>query len=86
MTYVFEKEMKLAPLKVEYVMSSITNGIKVVDMWYDDKPSKISYMSDENRLNLMDELERDYLDKSKELMSNEEAEWLEGKAEIAMGI
>ena len=86
MTYVFEKEMKLAPLKVEYVMSSITNGIKVVDMWYDGKPSKISYMSDENRLNLMDELERDYLDKSKDLMSNEEAEWLEGKAEIAMGI
>ena len=86
MTYVFEKEMKLAPLKVEYVMSSITNEIKVVDMWYDGKPSKISYMSDANRLNLMDELERDYLDKSKDLMSNEEAEWLEGKAEIAMGI
>ena len=86
MTYVFEKEMKLAPLKVEYVMSSITNEIKVVDMWYDGKPSKISYMTDENRLNLMDELERDYLDKSKDLMSNEEAEWLEGKAEIAMGI
>jgi len=86
MTYVFEKEMKLAPLKVEYVMSSITNEIKVVDMWYDGKPSKISYMLDERRLELMDELERDYLDKSKELMSNEEAEWLEGKAEIAMGI
>ena len=32
MTYVFEKEMKLAPLKVEYVISSITNEIKVVDM------------------------------------------------------
>jgi len=86
MTYVFEKEMKLAPLKVEYVISSITNEIKVVDMWYDDKPSKISYMSDENRLNLMDELERDYLNREKEFMSNEEAEWLEGKAEIAMGI
>ena len=86
MTFVFKKEMKLATLKVEYVMSSITKEIKVVDMWYDGKPSKISYMSDENRLNLMDELERDYLDKSKELMSNEEAEWLEGKAEIAMGI
>ena len=86
MTFVFKKEMKLATLKVEYVMSSITKEIKVVDMWYDDKPSKISYMSDENRLNLMDELERDYLDKSKDLMSNEEAEWLEGKAEIAMGI
>ncbi len=65
MTYVFEKEMKLAPLKVEYVMSSVTNEIKVVDMWYAGKPSKISYMSNENRLNLMDELERDYLDKFK---------------------
>ena len=65
MTYVFEKEMKLAPLKVEYFMSSITNEIKVVDMWYDGKPSKISYMLDERRLELMDELERDYLDKSK---------------------
>ena len=53
MTFVYEKEMKLAPLKVEYVMSSITNEIKVVCMWYDGKPSKISYMSDENRLNLM---------------------------------
>jgi len=65
MSYVFEKEMKLATLKVEYVMSSITNEIKVVDMWYAGKPSKISYMSDENRLNLMDELERDYLDRTK---------------------
>jgi len=65
MTYVYEKQMKLAPLKVEYVMSSVTNEIKVVDMWYADKPSKISYMSDEHRLNLMDELERDYLDKEK---------------------
>ena len=65
MTFVFEKEMKLAPLQVEYVMSSITNEIKIVDMWYGGEPTKLSYMSDENRLNLMDELERDYLDKSK---------------------
>ena len=65
MTFVFKKEMKLATLKVEYVMSSITKEIKVVDMWYAGKPSKISYMSDENRLNLMDELERDYLDRTK---------------------
>ena len=69
MTYVFEKEINLIHhVKVEYVISSITNEIKVVDMWYAGKPSKISYMSDENRLNLMDELERDYLDKHKELV------------------
>ena len=64
MTFVFEKEMKLSTLKVEYVMSSITNEIKIVDMFYGGQPTKSSYMSDENRLNLMDELERDYLNRS----------------------
>ena len=39
------------------------NEIKIVDMWYAGKPSKSSYMSDESRLELIDELERDYLDK-----------------------
>ena len=68
MTYVFEKQMKLASLKVEYVMSSVTNEIKIVDMYYDGALTKSSYMSDENRLNLIDELERDYLDKHKELV------------------
>ena len=63
MTFVYKKEMKLATLKVEYVMSSVTNEIKIVDMWYAGKPSKSSYMSDESRLELIDELERDYLDK-----------------------
>ena len=80
MTYVFEKEMLLAPLKVEYVVSSINNEIKIVDMWYAGKPTKLSYMSDESRLELMDELERDYLDKEKETT------WLEEKLDIAHGI
>ena len=80
MTYVYKKEMKLAPLEVEYVMSSVTNEIKIVDMYYDGALTKSSYMSDENRLNLMDELERDYLDKEKETT------WLEEKLDIAYGI
>ena len=80
MTYVYKKEMKLAPLEVEYVMSSVTNEIKIVDMIYGGQPTKSSYMSDENRLNLMDELERDYLDKEKETT------WLEEKLDIAHGI
>ena len=63
MTYVFTKEMKLSTMKVEYVMSSITNEIKIVDMFYGGELTKSSYMSDENRLDLIDELERDYLDK-----------------------
>ena len=66
MTYVYKKEMKLAPLEVEYVMSSVTNLITIVNMWYAGKPSKPSYMSDESRMELMDELERDYLDKENE--------------------
>ena len=55
-------------------------------MWYDGEPTELSYMLDERRLELMDDLERDYLDKSKELMSNEEAEWLVSKVEVEMGI
>ena len=80
MTYVYKKEMKLATLEVEYVMSSVTKEIKIVDMYYGGEPTKSSYMSDESRLELMDELERDYLDKSKETT------WLEEKLDIAYGI
>ena len=80
MTYVYKKEMKLATLKVEYVMSSVTNEIKIVDMYYGGQPTKSSYMSDETRLELMHELERDYLDREKETT------WLEEKLDIAHGI
>ena len=80
MTYVYKKEMKLAPLEVEYVMSSVTNEIKIVDMYYGGEPTKSSYMSDETRLELMHELERDYLDREKETT------WLEEKLDIAHGI
>ena len=80
MTFVFEKEMKLATLKVEYVVSSVTNEIKIVEMYYGGQPTKSSYMSDESRLELMDELERNYLDKEKEV------EWLEGKMDLEFGI
>jgi len=80
MTYVYKKEMKLAPLEVEYVMSSVTNEIKIVDMIYGGQPTKSSYMSDESRLELMDELERDYLDREKETT------WLEERLDIAHGI
>ena len=80
MTYVYKKEMKLAPLEVEYVMSSVTNEIKIVDMYYGGEPTKSSYMSDETRLELMNELERDYLDREKETT------WLQEKLDIAHGI
>jgi hypothetical protein len=48
-------------VKVEYVLSSITNQIKVVDMWVDGKYHRLNWMSKEGQANLIDELEKDYL-------------------------
>jgi hypothetical protein len=51
-------------VKVEYVLSSLTNQIKVVDMWVDGKYHRLNWMSKEGQANLLDELERDYLNTS----------------------
>ena len=48
-------------VKVEYVLSSLTNQIKVVDMWVDGKYHRLNWMSKEGQANLLDELEKDYL-------------------------
>ena len=48
-------------IKVEYVLSSLTKLIKVVDMWVDGKFHRLNWMSKEGQADLMDELERDYL-------------------------
>ena len=48
-------------IKVEYVLSSLTKLIKVVDMWVDGKFHRMNWMSKDGQANLMDELERDYL-------------------------
>ena len=48
-------------VKVEYVLSSVTNQIKVVDMWVDGKYHRLNWMSKEGQANLLDELEKDYL-------------------------
>ena len=48
-------------IKVEYVLSSLTKMIKVVDMWVDGKFHRMNWMSKEGQADLMDELERDYL-------------------------
>tara|TARA_R100000458_G_C8073264_1_gene111132 strand:- start:29 stop:271 length:243 start_codon:yes stop_codon:yes gene_type:complete len=80
MTYIFEKEMLLAPLKVEYVVSSINNEIKIVDMWYAGKPTKLSYMSEEKQVALLEELQNHYS------AIESETEWLEGKLDLEYGI
>lgn len=92
--------------KVEWVLSSVSNNVKVVDAWADGEPWKLSWMPEETvkliNKQLIEEHFEVELKESKldawdvELMSGchpdikliaeEEAEWLEGKAEIAMGI
>ena len=47
-------------VKVEYVLSSINNEIKVVDMWVNGKFHRVNWMSHEGRDKLMARLEDDY--------------------------
>ena len=68
MTYVYKKRTYNGGVtdvptivKVEYVLSSLTKLIKVVDMWVDGKFHRLNWMSKEGQADLMDELERDYL-------------------------
>jgi len=80
MTYIFEKHFgkfdsstnfEGNKLIVEYVLSSVTNGIKIVEMtrigeneWGEvgENFHRFNWMSKEGQANLMNDLERDYLD------------------------
>ena len=62
MTYVFETTIADKAVVVEYVLSSVNGLIKVVDMTVDGKFHRMNWMSKEGQANLMDELERDYMD------------------------
>ena len=62
MTYVYETKIRGKDVVVEYVQSSVTYLLKVVDMTVDGKYHRLNWMSKEGQSNLMDELERDYLD------------------------
>ena len=65
MTFIFKKKINgNNELKVEYAFSSESNGIKVVQSSFNGEYHNVSWMADEHRLNLMDELERDYLNKT----------------------
>ena len=61
MTYVFETTIAGKAVVVEYVLSSVTDLIKVVDMTVDGKFHRLNWMSKEGQADLMDELEKDYL-------------------------
>ena len=60
MTYLYEYTILDDNIKVEYTFSSVTDGIKVIDMWVDDKPHSVNWMGPEARAKLMDRLENDF--------------------------
>ena len=59
MTYLYEYTILDDIIKVEYTFSTVTDGIKVVDMWVDDKPHSVNWMGPEARAKLMTRLEED---------------------------
>ena len=64
MTFVFEKDTSNGMMVVEYIMSSVTNALKVVDMTIDGKPHQTSWMSPDGVSWLMELLNTDYSERS----------------------
>ena len=60
MTYVYEYVVGSDNVKVEYCFSSISNSIKVVEMWVNGKFHRTNWMSPEGNKALMARLEADY--------------------------
>jgi len=96
MTYVYEYVVGNDNVKVEYCHSSITDSIKVVDMWVNGKFHRTTWMSPEGNKSLMTRLEDDMTNRmcgtgnysiENDLdIANMEADWLIQKAEIHYGI
>ena len=80
MTLVFKKETSMGELVVEYVISSVTKGVKVVEMTLAGKYHRFNWMGKQGQLELVDDLENHYRD------TMAETSWLESKAELHYGI
>ena len=63
MTYVHEYEVQNDTVKVEYCFSTVSDSIKVVDMWVNGKFHRVNWMSPEGNKRLMDRLEKDMTDR-----------------------
>ena len=63
MTYVYETQIGGKDLVVEYVHSSVTDSIKVVEMTVDGKFHRLNWMNDYGRNKLLAELEEDLTDR-----------------------
>ena len=99
MTYVYEYVANGDNVKVEYCFSTVSDSIKVVDMWVNDKFHRVNWMSHEGRDKLMERLENDMTNRMcavpddaviepfmQNLMADEEADWLNSKAELSLGV
>ena len=60
MTYLFEYTILDDNIKVEYTFSSVSDSIKVIDMWVDGKDHSVNWMGPEARAKLMARLENDF--------------------------
>ena len=94
MTYVFEKVVAGKELEVEYVVSSVTNEIKVVDMTWGGEFHRLNWMSKKGQEDLIWDLEQDLTDRACQtgefdldtFLDETEADYLEMKAELAYGV
>ena len=64
MTFVFEKDTSNGMMVVEYIMSSVTNTLKVVDMTINGKHHQTNWMSPKGVSWLMELLNTDYSERS----------------------
>ena len=63
MTYVYEYVVGNDNVKVEYCHSSVSDSIKVVEMWVNGKFHRVNWMSDAGRDKLMTALDKDMTDR-----------------------
>ena len=63
MTYVYETKIGGKEVVVEYVHSSVTDSLKIVEMQVDGKFHRLNWMSDVGRTTLLAKLENDMEDR-----------------------
>ena len=63
MTYLYEYKAQNDTVKVEYCFSAVSESIKVVDMWVNDKFHRVNWMSPTGKAKLMQRLEADMTDR-----------------------
>ena len=63
MTYVYETHMGGKDVVVEYVLSSVTDDIKVVDMTWGGEYNRFNWMNEVGQKTLMSDLQKDMTDR-----------------------